>query len=353
MPASVPAPRLLSLITNNATERCQPGHADGQGNLALGVLDTRTPGDRYFRTYLDDPSGRLLGFFTANDLDLYEEASGFLSVNHLGTAGKVDRLSLAGQIEREAQMSPTPYKVSAEDPTGGAVVITFANQSLLMHGVESFDAQPVARWHYFPTENLYYVTHGVDRVGNTLLVYRTQADDALYGQWFSPADARGARFVFSGAHDYGNNQLQLVPRVGSGFFLQALTAPRAGFTFAGAAWVGQIDTGAQAVQPPPAWLRSWDNRKMHPAREGSAYAFIDLPGGTADCTQNIAVVSASGKTCGSTAFPAGLNPGACTTASIDVAWDGTVIQQRPDAQEQHDPSGTQSCTWSYWTGLLK
>src|SRR5439155_1645231 len=74
--------------------------------------------------------------------------------------------------------------------------------------------------------------------------------------------------------------------------------------------------------------------------------------GSPACEQQIEVVSPSGKTCGSSTFSMG--GGSCSTSSIIVGYDGTVVQQGARERETCTAAGHQcSCTYRYWPGFFR
>jgi hypothetical protein len=134
------------------------------------------------------------------------------------------------------------------------------------------------------------------------------------------------------------------PRVGSGLFLQRVYPQPA-------EWVGELDSGAAAVSPPPDWLTSRRDTKIHMAYGGRAYAFIDLPRSSTSCTQAIEVVAPSGKSCGKVDFA--IQAGTCNTSALDVGYDGTVVQLLPPEASAVGSDGKKQCTWRWWPALFR
>src|SRR5258708_101995 len=60
---------------------------------------------------------------------------------------------------------------------------------------------------------------------------------------------------------------------------------------------------------------------------GKGYAVLPEPENSSSCEQQIEVISPSGQVCGSATFSIG--GGACTTGTIIVGYDGTVVQRGP------------------------
>jgi len=325
---------------------CHAGHADGQGNLALSYHEGGFGFLHFF-----DASGKPLGNFARHFEELYlaEQAEGYLFLD----SWFVDWVKASGQVAGQSLLGVEGHFELMDDPTGGVVVYQAASPS----SIEAYDAHAALRWKVQRSDGEISVAYGVDRVGNTLLITRVGDTDTFHGTWFDhdgkqqPGSVPVPNYGTDPKWPYGM-LIQLVPRVGSGFFLQSLTGPRHSADSYAAFWKGQIDTLGTVITDPPVWLFKYDHRKMHPARGGTAYAFIDQSGYSLDCTQRIEVVATTGKSCGSARFNAGAT-GACLTASIDVAWDGTVVQQLSPSTETHASDNQTSCTWQAWSGLLR
>jgi hypothetical protein len=74
---------------------------------------------------------------------------------------------------------------------------------------------------------------------------------------------------------------------------------------------------------------------------------------SATCEQRVDIISPSGQFCGSSTFAIG--GGSCTTNSIVVGYDGTVIQQMPterDATSCQNADHECDCTYRYWPGYF-
>jgi hypothetical protein len=66
------------------------------------------------------------------------------------------------------------------------------------------------------------------------------------------------------------------------------------------------------------------------------------------------VVSPSGQSCGTARFAIG--GGACTTSSIVIGYDGTVVQQLPFEREASSCTAADhqcNCTYRYWPGFFR
>jgi hypothetical protein len=84
---------------------------------------------------------------------------------------------------------------------------------------------------------------------------------------------------------------------------------------------------------------------------GRGYAILPAPGqNVARCEQAIDLVAPSGRACATVTFQ--ISDSACTTGSLAVGYDGTLIQRLPT-----DSAGCEGescpCDWRWWTGLLR
>jgi len=186
---------------------------------------------------------------------------------------------------------------------------------------------------------------GVDRQGNILAVWTSQrryGPNGWAGQWFDHSGTPGAVFQAATAAFLD----KFFERVASGLFL-------AGFTVSGEReWLGQFDALATSMSPPPAWLASKPDKTLHMVRGGGGYAVLPKPGASPTCEEQIEVVSPSGQSCGVASFAMG--GGACTTQSIIVGYDGTVVQQAPRDRETCTTNDHLcTCTYRYWPGFFR
>jgi hypothetical protein len=93
--------------------------------------------------------------------------------------------------------------------------------------------------------------------------------------------------------------------------------------------------------PAPEWLASRNGWRFRFTRGNRGYAFFPPPGQQlADCDPGLEIRAPSGRLCGTIAFRE--EGGACTTATLDQGWDGTVVQQ----------SARDGCSYRWWPRLL-
>jgi hypothetical protein len=196
---------------------------------------------------------------------------------------------------------------------------------------------------------------GVDRAGNTLVLFLHGTDrTTIDGFWFDhDGKQQGASFTAfqdPAGHDLGD--LRLVARIASGFFLQSQPTPKL-IPPTKATWLASIDPLATHSDPAPAWLTSRQNTLIHPVHNGAGYAMIPVSGQqVASCQQSIEVLAPDGTSCGKADFK--VDDNACTTGTLAVGYDGTVLQVRPSSRETCTPDGAHcNCTWHWWSSYFR
>ena len=106
------------------------------------------------------------------------------------------------------------------------------------------------------------------------------------------------------------------------------------------------------MSPPPPWLAARPRKNLHMVHGGKGYAVLPMPESSAACDQQVEVISPSGQFCGSSTFSMG--GAACTTSSIIVGYDGTVVQQGPRERESCTANDhICTCTYRYWPGFFR
>jgi hypothetical protein len=188
---------------------------------------------------------------------------------------------------------------------------------------------------------------GVDREGNVLAIWsseRRYGAGAWAGRWFDHGGKAGAVFK---ALSTGVGIGRFFERVGNGLFLSGFI-PGVGTPL----WLGQFDAQATSMSPPPAWLSARPRAGLHMVHGGNGYAVLPAPENSAACEQRVDVISPSGLVCGSATFSIGGGP--CTTSSIIVGYDGTVVQQGPRERETCTAADhVCTCTYRYWPGYFR
>jgi hypothetical protein len=326
---------------------CLPGTSNGAGFLALHTSNSETSSERIWFVRSDGaPSHSWDGLIP----QITYELDGFFAIdvtNRLsGTGYKLLRFARDGELLETIESGSQGVALGANDPLGGI----FVNHSRTQQGgdVSSFDDAGRLR---FQVPVPYLPTFIVDRLGNALtLSFADMANNHdLIGQWIDHDGKAGPKFqALNGLPD--SWRIALYARVGGGVFVHVSTLANGGADVTKREWVRQFDSLATTGSAPPTWLTSRPDTKIHMARNGTAYAMLSLANmsESPDCAQRLEIVSASGKSCGTATFF--VAPGACRSGSLDVGYDGTVIQQLPREKETTDSSGNATCTWRFWPG---
>jgi hypothetical protein len=352
-PGTPGAPSQISLPDQDLVNgQCFPGETDGTGHITVSWQNGYQPHDSRYK-FIDPSNAKVVGSHQAAGMyPLIGQASGFIGAECAGSTCQEDYVVL-DPVGKELYRSPpggTGNNVNVNDPTGGMIHVRFSESSAgTTMLLDAIDAAGNIRWtralpDVFGKGDSRDMRVGVDRQGNVLAVWsseRRYAANAWAGQWFDPAGTPGAVF-----HAATGSLDKFYERVGSGLFLAGFSAPNQ------PAWLGQFDAQSTSMSPPPDWLASRPNTALHMVHGGKGYAVLPKPASSAACEQQVGVVSPSGKTCGSSNFSMG--GGACSTSSIIVGYDGTVVQQAPRERETCTAAGHQcSCTYRYWPGFFR
>jgi hypothetical protein len=281
---------------------------------------------------------------------LIGQASGFMGGECAGANCSQDYVVLDPEghlLYRGLGNNTTSNNRQANDPTGGMIhernaVDSAENVTMLL---DAIDAGGAVRWtralpELFARNDPKDMRIGADRKGNVLALWqsdRRYGPGTWAGQWFDHDGAPGP--VFRAYLAYPE---RLVERAESGLFLQGDQG-----------WLGQFDAQATSMSPPPPWLASRPHTNLHMVHGGNGYAVLPAPGSTGACEQVVEVISPSGKVCGSSTF--GIGGGSCTTSSIIVGYDGTVVQQLPREREAPCRAADHECdcTYRYWSGYFR
>jgi hypothetical protein len=341
--APPPLPPAVTVSTGSAENRgCSGGTSDGAGHVALPSPGPE--GASYgAQIAIVDATGQKTGeaTSTANLVPpLLEQEDGFEGSSARYHAGNVGIFALRPDGSLTSADTPGMYAFLALDPLGGAAVVTFRYGAGPPPNswLDSYGAHAAPRWH-ISLDRKVGSSPFVDRTGNILLL-STADDGSNIGQWIDHDGHKGPTFPLTGLSAwYGD--YEGAPRVGSGVFLQRTSRHQQPYE-----WSAQLDSGATTWTPPPPWLTQRPDTKIHMAFGGRAYAMIDRPKPSTSCTQQIEVLAPSGKSCGKVSFP--IRDGTCDTQSLDVGYDGTVVQLQPFDSFPKDSNGRLLCTWRFW-----
>jgi hypothetical protein len=311
--------------TSTGNDFCAPGRSDGSGTLAL--LLSSTHGSQFLDFV--SPAGKLLATARGSSLELTDQLSGFIGLNFAGGGSWwLTAWDSAGH-ETAHKYQSDGYRGNdiAQDPLGGVV----------SSGGQSYDEQLNLRWSVAVTAS----SVGVDRAGRSLFLFdgtSRYGANSIAAQWVDHDGTAGAVFQWFGPRPFDTGFF-FESRVGDGLFVAS-----------GGRWAAQIDSLATSTTPAPAWLQARPNTSLHMVHGGRGYAVLPAAADSATCSQSVEVIAPSGTSCGTASFSAGT--GSCTTKSITIGYDGTVIQQLPAAREQQCWFGPCSCTWQWWSGFF-
>jgi hypothetical protein len=190
----------------------------------------------------------------------------------------------------------------------------------------------------------------VDLLGRTLVI----TDGAVKfgpgnvsGQWF---DQDGTALTEEFVLLSGATRFEATPLIGSGVLVQRVDTS-GGAVYARATVV--VTSGSTEVHPAPDWMMARPDATFQLARSGQAYAVLPRGAKGVPCTQRVEIVAADGTSCGAREFK--IADGICDTHDLTLGFDGTVIQQFPDAMETRSetPTHKTTCTWRWWPGAVR
>jgi len=335
---------------------CGRGETDGTGHVALSWQDPWQPHDSKF-AFLDPATGSQVGSYDKGiRLELIGQARGFMGANCVGSICQSNYVVLdpVGKSVYESPGQGQSPGLQANDPTGGMIHARYDppnsgyGESVTVL-LDAIDPSGGIRWTQpLPDKFLMQfnpMLAGVDRQGNVLALWVSEqryGKGTWAGQWFDHAGTPGPVFqAFSG----GASPSELHERVGDGLLVS-------GYTPGGGQWTGKFDAGATSMSPPPAWFAARPGKSLHMIHGGKGYAVLPAPENSTSCEQQIEVISPSGQVCGSATFSIG--GGACTTGTIIVGYDGTVVQQGPRERETCSANDhICTCAYRYWPGFFR
>jgi hypothetical protein len=345
------APEPVVVRRDPAAGSCGAGVSDGTGSVAIAAL--REGGLATFQVY--GPDGARRDAFDAEP-GIVPTSSGWLGIDvrphPAGGDPLVDHVAFGpdGRAGTRTTVSPdrearTSFRWDlSPDPEGGSFVVIRSTHLFGNHwsAVEAhrFDGGGAPRWpggvpaggDDSAMEPM-FLGGGVSTRGEALLLAQDSA--FLDATWF---DRNGHDLAASDREERSDDvvgpgvehDIDVLP------LLDGSVAVRSNGTFR-RAYAHLATTSA----PLPAWLAERATSSFRFTRGNAGYAVFPPPGRpSADCTQRIELVSASGRVCGRVVLRE--EGSACTGGAVDQGWDGTVVQQ----------SGRDACTYRFWPRLL-
>jgi hypothetical protein len=355
VPQPPAAPLQFTLEKQDRTDGdCIEGETDGTGHVVATWVQTQNTEGHSRHTFVDPGTATVVGSYGAANMRPIGQASGFEGTDCVDgrcyTGYQV--LSPTGQELYKSPSEGPSLGITVNDPSGGFVHVLYDSSADPSYRVEAVSASGAVRWSVTlprpvpPASSSHLsLTLGVDRQGNVLALKAYTNQDTWDAQWISRDGVAGAVF-----HPLAQGQQPalLWTRVENGFFLY-------GFEKTGGRWLGTFEPRATSLTPVPRWLAVRSPTNMHMVHGGKGYAFIPMYGvASASCEQTIEVVSRSGQSCGSATFAVG--GGSCSTSSIVVGYDGTVVQQLPREREEATCRFNDhecNCTYRYWPRFFR
>jgi hypothetical protein len=361
-PATPSTPVNLQLTNQDIDGgECDPAETDGTSHVGVKHQDNGVAKATNFTFFAvsdggtdggtaSADAGTPVGTYQATNSTLLGQKSGFMGADCSGPTCQQDVFVLdpTGKQLFKSQTNGNSNNVQANNPTGGIVHARL--QAAMPAGnnvvIDSVDTAGSVRWSkmlpdLFPVGGENNVRLGVDRAGNTLALWQVAGrfgNGSWAGQWFDASGNAGQIFL---AIQGPATPAALYERIDTGLFVTD-----------GTNWLGQFDSMATSLAPAPSWLMGKPKTVVRPVHNGSAYGVVPNAGVTGPCTQPVEVVLANGQSCGTASF--GVDTGSCTTNSIIVGIDGTVVQQLPrDREAPCSPGAPCNCTWRAWPQFFK
>jgi hypothetical protein len=339
-PDAVRAPTATAGLFAGRYDDCAVGSTDGSGTVALTVASRFQGPPLEFTVHLFDPSGAERGTYKGYDTVLVEELAGFELSNWDLRQGELAAIDERGSVVATTGKIDEFPRLIANDPLGGIVVVFNPPDQAGTRAVAAYDEHVNLRWRKQLSSGEDAVALGVDRRGNSLVLFEASArygSGGVGGIWIDHAGNAATEFqAMSGITE--PYALLITPRVESGLFLRGNTG-----------WIRQFDSMG-AGSAPPDWLAARPGTKLHMARNGRAYAVIHPARADGACHADIEVIATSGKVCGTAAFPADPSGDSCVGA-LTVGYDGTVVQQL-GWTFYNDGTSNHTCNFRWWTGFL-
>ena len=344
-PDAVGQPTASAALLAGRYEACSVGSTDGSGTVALILVDRFNGPPEEFRIHLFDPSGAERRTYTGYDTVLVEELAGFELTNWDLRQGEVVAIDDQGSVvATTGKIDERPWFV-ANDPLGGIVVASTQPNAQPPNVVAAYDDRLNLRWRTQLSSTEPMVAIGVDRQGNTLVLFDAVNRSGLGkvgGIWIDHSGNGGAEFQAMEGID-APYSLLLTPRVESGLFAR-------GYDHTVAAWIRQFDSMGTGSAPPD-WLAARPGTKLHMARNGRAYAVIHPAHADGVCHADIEVIATSGKSCGTAVFPADQSGDSCA-GDLTVGYDGTVVDMVGNTFF-NDGTANRNCNFRWWKGFLQ
>ncbi|HWE25821.1 MAG TPA: hypothetical protein VG496_17915 [Myxococcales bacterium] len=253
-------------------------------------------------------------------------------------------------------------QVFAVDVNGGAALagtLSLKDQRNRRR-VMMFEASGAIRWgpRDLATDSA-VVGLGVDVNGRTLAIQdgTARCTGCIVAQWFDRdgATLTGQFTMLTGFSAGPATWFEVAPLIDGGLAVRRMDALRSGQTQVfRSQWLATVDSGRDTTQSAPDWMKARPDTNLALARAGTAYAVLPNGASSQPCSQNVELMSRSGKSCAKwTLDIAGART--CDTIDVRLGLDGTILQRLPfELETTGDGSRSmKSCTVRFWPAALK
>src|SRR5438132_4557764 len=253
-------------------------------------------------------------------------------------------------------------EVFAPDVNGGAALAgtIHVEGRKDQHRVMMFDATGAARWgpQELPMDSAVFGL-GVDLNGRALVIQAgyAQCSGCILAQWFERdgTPLTGSFTLLAGFSAGPATWFETAPLIDGGLAVRRMDADRSGQTRGfHSQWLLTVESGKDAVQAAPDWMKARPDTNLALARARTAYAALPNGGSGQQCSQDLELASRSGNSCAKWTLDLG-GSGTCDALELRLGLDGTILQRLPfELESNRDGMGrTKTCTLRFWPTALK
>jgi hypothetical protein len=336
-----------------------------------GVMSHFVASDAYPRFTLVNPSGGVNGRIAAAPRgDVIPLTGGFLEWSFRQFRGTneeqfIDAIDDSGRPQGSGRtffMYAPREEVFAADVNGGAVLAgtIHVEGRKDQHRVMMFDATGATRWgpRDLPTDSTVFGL-GVDLNGRALVIQDgyAQCSGCILAQWFERdgTPLTDSFRLLEGFSAGPATWFETAPSIDGGLAVRRMDADRSGQAQGfHSQWLVTVESGKDASQAAPDWMKARPDTNLALARARTAYAVLPNGGSGQHCSQDLELVSRSGNSCAKWTLDFG-SGGTCNTLELRLGLDGTILQRLPfELESNRDGTGrTRTCTLRFWPTALK
>lgn len=346
VPAALP-PMLTHVDAyDNQSGACGLPFANGTGLVAFGFTVIDLNGNEAW-TILS-PGGVTVGHTGTLGGELFPLASTFISTSSNSTAEFVhpELIVTEANGSRGRPVNLNGRQLFVSDGRSLLAAGTFTDEpSDTVQKAQLFDGEGHTIWGPLTLPGHGEVAGaGIDDSGSVLVLRQDGA--SVQGLWIDGGGVpEGEPFV-------------VLVQVTTPLRFQTLRLVGGGLALAvGGKWMAAIVAGSSAPTSPPDWLASRDDFRLQTVRlpaTKSGYALLPRGGKIPVCSQQVEVLAASGRSCGTVAIP--VDGDACNSREVRLGLDGTLLQMLPsDRETLASPPSTDvfTCTLRWWPAALR